>query len=115
MANRITFTFARGDVKDAVYALAMRRRCDVQAVINDILARAMLDGTEQRLADELRLVSEALELANRRAASVPSGYQNRYPGSGDASTAGTQPTPISVPVPVPVVRSERKRNPWEQA
>lgn len=57
---RTTHTYNRSDVALAVQQEAARRGCTPQDVVNDILARVLIDGALQRLEREIDLLSLAL-------------------------------------------------------
>lgn len=98
--HRLTFTFDRTDVAAQVAAEALRRGCDVQAVINSVLARHFIERPEQRLAEQLEIVQGAL----RHLTSTP-------------ATRPLAPAPpveeLPAPVPVPRPLGERRKNAWE--
>lgn len=107
MTRRLTFTFSRADVAQAVAREALGRGCDPQAVINDVLARHFIERAEERLAEQL---------------SVAQGVLRHLTGQPPARPPLAAPplgeTPIPMPIPVAVTtastQQQRKRNAWEQ-
>lgn len=104
--RRITFTFARADVLAAVSDLALVRGCDPQDVINDVLARVLVDGEHERLRSEVRTLQQAIDLLSAD------------PTKQHLPPAPMLPFPIPLEEPIlnarlPRAPTPQRQNPWD--